>query len=106
MTIEERLSSLEDRFNSLQASFIQAQQNSVEVTARADVGFNKPVPYKATETVYYGETEKTFYNVPSGVITVVWDYDGDFAVERNEDTVRLIFVPITVAEATITIMVQ
>lgn len=68
---------------------------------------NEITPYEATATVYYGETEKTFYNVPSGILTVVWDYDdGNYAVERNDDTVRLLFTPITVAEATITIMVQ
>ena len=108
MTIEERLSNLEDRFNSLQASFIQAQQNSVEVTARADVGFNKPdAPYEATETVYYGETSKNFYNVPQGNITVFWDnYAGDYAVERNDDVVTVSFGAIEVAEATISIMVQ
>ena len=74
MNIEQEILILKSRLDNLQASFIQAQQNSVEVTAKADVGYNKPdAPYTATQTAYYGESEKVFYNVPQGNITVFWD---------------------------------
>ena len=108
MLIEERLLSLESRLNSLQTSFIQAQQNNVEVTAKADVGYNKPdAPYTETKTAYYGESEKVFYGVPQGNITVFWDnYNGNYSVQRIEDTVMVSFDTLTVAEATISIMVQ
>lgn len=108
MSIEERLLSLESRLDSLQTSFIQAQQNSVEVTAKADVGFNKPdAPYTATQTAYYGESEKNFYDVPEGNITVFWDnYAGDYSVQRFDGGVNVSFDTLTVAEAIISIMVQ
>ena len=107
MTIEQRLSNLESRLDSLQKSFIQSQQNAVEVTAKADVGYNKPdAPYTDTQTAYYGESEKVFYNVPQGNITVFWDnYNGDYAVERIADRIVVSFDALT-DNATISIMIQ
>ena len=43
MTIEQRISNLESRLDSLQESFIQSQKNSVIVTSHADAG-NAAVP--------------------------------------------------------------
>lgn len=108
MSIEERLLSLESCLNSLQTSFMQAQRNAVEVTAKADVGYNKPdAPYTATQTAYYGESGKNFYDVPEGNITVFWDnYNGDYSVQRFDGGVNVSFDTLTVAEATISIMVQ
>lgn len=70
MTIEQRLSNLENLVNALskkidnnkfyqQADINGARQNISEIT-----------PYTETKTGYYGETEKTFYNVPDGNVTV------------------------------------
>lgn len=108
MTIEQRISNLKSRLDSLQESFIQSQRNAVEVTARADVGYNKPdAPYTATATVYYGESGHNFYDVPQGNITVFWDnYNGDYSVQRFDGGVNVSFETLTVAEATITISVQ
>ena len=108
MTIEQKISNLESRLDSLQESFIQSQRNNVEVTAKADAGYNKPdAPYTATQTAYYGEKKKVFYDVPQGNITVFWDnYAGDYSVQRFEDGVTVSFDTLTVAEATISIMVQ
>lgn len=108
MNIEQRMSNLESRLDSLQESFIQSQRNNVEVTARADAGYNKPdAPYTATQTAYYGESEKVFYNVPQGNITVFWDnYAGDYSVHRFEDGITVSFDTLTVAETTISISIQ
>ena len=113
MTIEQRISNLESRLDSLQESFIQSQRNNVEVTANADTGKSamaqvvKITPYTATQTAYYGESEKVFYNVPQGNITVFWDnYAGDYSVQRFDGGVNVSFDTLTVAEATISIMVQ
>lgn len=70
MTIEQRLTNLEKLVNALskkiddnkfyqQADIDGARQNISEIT-----------PYTETKTGYYGETEKTFYNVPDGNVTV------------------------------------
>jgi hypothetical protein len=64
-------------------------------------------PYKETKTVYYGESEKVFYGVGGGNITVFWDnYNGDYSVQRFDGGVNVSFETLTVAEATISIMVQ
>lgn len=65
-----------------------------------------PQPYKATKTAYYGESEKVFYDVPQGNITVFWDnYSGDYAVERIADRIVVSFDTLT-DNATISIMIQ
>jgi hypothetical protein len=93
MTIEQRISNLESRLDSLQESFIQSQKNAVEVTAKADVGYNKPdAPYTATQTAYYGESEKVFYNVPQGNISVFFNnYNGNYKINRISDRVLVTF---------------
>ena len=70
MTIEQRLSNLENLVNALskkiddnkfyqQADIDGTRQNISEIT-----------PYTETKTGYYGETEKTFYNVTDGNVAV------------------------------------
>lgn len=64
-------------------------------------------PYTATQTAYYGESVKNFYDVPEGNVTVFWDnYAGDYSVQRVDGDIAVLFDPLTVAEATISIMVQ
>ena len=64
-------------------------------------------PYTATQTAYYGESVKNFYDVPEGNVTVFWDnYNGDYSVQRFDGGVNVSFETLTVAEATISIMVQ
>ena len=46
-------------------------------------------PYIDTKKAYYGENEKVFYGVPSGVLTV--NMDGEYTVERVEDRVFVRF---------------
>ena len=73
MTLEKRVERLERLFENLQESFIQAQANQVINTAKTDDNTNKVnalTPYTETKTGYYGETEKTFYNVPDGNVAV------------------------------------
>jgi len=63
-------------------------------------------PYTDTKTAYYGETEKVFYNVPQGNITVFWDnYNGDYSVQRIEDRVTVSFDTLE-NDTNITIIVQ
>ena len=63
-------------------------------------------PYKETKTAYYGEKEKRFYGVPSGVVTVFFDkYDGEYTISRMDDVLTVSF-PALANETNITIMVQ
>ena len=98
MTVEQRISNLESRLDSLQESFIQSQKNAVEVTANADTGKSamaqvmKITPYTETKTAYYGESEKVFYNVPQGNISVFFNnYNGNYKINRISDRVLVTF---------------
>lgn len=63
-------------------------------------------PYEQTRTAYYGESEKIFYGVPDGVLTVTFDnYYGWYTVSRTEDRVTISF-PRLEDKTDITIMVQ
>ena len=67
---------------------------------------NEITPYTETKVGYYGETEKVFYNVPSGNTSVFFDnYNGSYSINRIEN--RLIVSFDTLTKATnITISIQ
>ena len=82
-------------FDRLSARVSQLSSNVAEIT-----------PYKDSKTAYYGEKEKRFYGVPSGVVTVYFDkYDGEYTVSRMDDVLTVSF-PALANETNITIMVQ
>ena len=63
-------------------------------------------PYTATQTAYYGEKEKNFYNVPQGILTVYFDnYTGSYSVERIDDRLTVSFDTLE-NDTSITIIVQ
>ena len=63
-------------------------------------------PYTATQTAYYGESEKNFYNVPQGILTVYFDnYTGSYSVERIDDRLTVSFDTLE-NDTNITIIVQ
>ena len=63
-------------------------------------------PYVETKIGYYGETEKTFYNVPEGNVTVFFDnYNGSYSVNRIEDRLTVSFDALE-NETDITIQIQ
>lgn len=103
MTIEQRLTNLEKLVNALskkiddnkfyqQADIDGARQNISEIT-----------PYTETQIGYYGETEKTFYNVPDGNVTV-FGLD-EYSMTRIADRIILTFEPLyTAVNITISIL--
>lgn len=68
---------------------------------------NYLTPYEETKKAYYGEKEKTFFNVPSGNVTIFFDsYEGEYITSRIGDRFIISF-PETLTKATnITVMVQ
>lgn len=68
---------------------------------------NDITPYEDTKKAYYGETEKVFYNVPNGNVTVFFDnYDGEYEIIRIENRLTVKF-PERLSDMTnITIMVN
>ena len=92
MTLEKRVERLERLFENLQESFIQAQANQVINTAKTDDNTNNIkaiTPYTETQIGYYGETEKTFYNVPEGNVTVFGLKE--YALDRISDRLTITF---------------
>ena len=107
MDIETRLSNLENLVFSLMETINRNQFYNNADTAGVRQGISDITPFEETKTAYYGEHEKNFYDVPEGNITVFWDnYAGDYSVQRLDGTVTVSFDALTVAEATISIMVQ
>ena len=106
MTLEKRVERLERLFENLQESFLQAQANQVNNTAKTDNNANKIVdltPYTATQIGYYGETEKTFYNVPDGNVTVFGLKE--YSLDRISDRLTITFDALSEqTEITISIM--
>ena len=103
------LQELESRLNALEKAFLQAQKNQVPVTAKVDDTSNRVTaitPYTETKTAYYGETEKTFYNVPQGILSVYFsNYNNDYSVVRVCDRLTITFYALT-EQTDITISIQ
>ena len=107
MNILTRLENLENFVFALSEKIDRNQFYNNADTAGARQSISDITPYMATQTAYYGESVKNFYDVPEGNITVFWDnYNGNYSVQRFEDGVTVSFDTLTVAEATISIMVQ
>ena len=106
MTLEQRVEKLEELYANLSESFIQAQKNQVVNTAKTDDNANKVdalIPYTETQIGYYGETEKTFYNVPEGNVTVFGL--NAYTLNRVADRLTLTFSALTEqTEITISIL--
>lgn len=82
------------------AQQIQDLTNSVSQQQTSIDTLNEQVseltPYTDTAKAYYNESEKTFYNVPDGNITVFFDnYSGEYNVNRVSDRVTVSFEPLT-----------
>lgn len=91
---------LEERVDALYNSVLQMQLNLSPVIDKTDNTANKVdnlTPYTDTKTAYYGEKEKTFYNVPQGGnVTVMFDnYNGNYSVSRIMDRVTVSFDTLT-----------
>lgn len=102
ISIELQNTDFENRLQELSESVSQ-QQESID-TLNSQV--SDLTPYTDTQTAYYNESEKTFYNVPEGNITVFFDnYNGNYSINRVSDRVTVSFDPLE-QETTITIKVE
>jgi hypothetical protein len=92
---ETRIRAIELRLDELTNNFIQTQKNQAPITNRVDETANKVeqiTPYTETKTAYFNESEKTFYKVPTGNITVLFDnYNGEYTVSKVVDRVTVKF---------------
>lgn len=89
MTLEQRLSNLEKLVNALSKKIDDNkfyQQADIDGTRQS---VNNITPYTKTQIGYYGETEKTFYNVPEGNVTVFGLKE--YALDRISDRLTITF---------------
>lgn len=92
MDIERRVEILEKNFNSLIKKLSNDKLYEDADIAGVRQNVSELTPYKVKLTAYYGETEKTFYGVPEGNISVYFDnYGGDYSVQRIEDRLIVSF---------------
>ena len=92
MDLETRVTNLE----SMIASIVYSISNNKFYTDADIAGVRQNVsevtPYTETKTAYFNESEKTFYKVPTGNITVLFDnYNGEYTVSKVVDRVTVKF---------------
>lgn len=78
---------------SLEKGSIEEQINSLtDSVSNLSAQMEELTPYTETKKAYYGEKEKTFYDVPEGNVSVYFDnYNGNYSINRIEDRVTVSF---------------
>ena len=103
------MTDLEKRVAQLEQMVLQIAKGNVNTIGKVDDTSNKVTaitPYTETKTAYYGESEKTFYDVPDGNVSVYFtDYDGNYSVSRVSGRLTISFDTLT-EQTDITISIQ
>lgn len=101
---------LEERLNTFEQSLIQMGINLSPTIYKVDDTSNRVdalTPYTETKTAYYGETLKTFYDVPQGNVAIFFDnFNGEYTFEREEDRLYITFKEPLTEQTNITISIQ
>ena len=109
MNYEYEIQKLQSQVANLQESLIQMARNNTPIVGKVDSTANEVkaiTPYTETKLAYYGETEKTFYDVPLGNMSVFFtNYNGDYSASRVNDRVTISFDALN-EQTDITIMIQ
>ena len=102
MTIEQRLTNLENLVNALIKRIDKDKFYSQADTNGIRQNVSEITPWTATKQAYIDDTEIQFFDVPQGNLSVFIDVP--FEVSRDENTVVITFDPLEkVTEVTITI---
>ena len=109
MNYEYEIQNLKTQVKNLQDTVIQMARNNTPIVGKVDSTANQVdaiTPYTDTKTAYFGETEKVFYGVPSGNMSVFFtNYNGDYSTSRVNDRVTISFDALT-EQTDITISIQ
>lgn len=109
MNVEYEIQTLKEQVANLQETVIQMAKNNTPIVDKVDSTANAVetlTPYTETKGAYFGETEKTFYDVPTGNMTVFFsNYNGDYSTSRVNDRVTISFGALK-EHTDITIMIQ
>lgn len=108
MTLEERVKILEDNFKAFtKLRVIDKFYTDADINGTRQ-SVSNITPYTETKKAYYGEKEKTFYNVPNGNVSVFFsNYNGSYSVVRIDDILVITFDILTEeTDITISILVK
>ncbi len=109
MNYEYEIQNLKTQVKNLQDTVIQMARNNTPIVGKVDSTANAVdaiTPYTETKSAYYGETEKVFYGVPSGNMSIFFtNYNGDYSTSRVNDRVTISFDALN-EQTDITIMIQ
>ena len=104
MTIEERLTNLENLVNSLIKRINNDKFYSDADTAGIRQSVSDITPYTESKTAYILDTEIVFNSVPQGNMSVFFSVPTDYTLERVSDSIVVSFEPLEeVTEVTISI---
>ena len=104
MTIEERLTNLENLVNSLIKRINNDKFYSDADTAGIRQSVSNITPYTESKTAYILDTEIVFNSVPQGNMSVFFSVPTDYTLERVSDSIVVSFEPLEeVTEVTISI---
>lgn len=106
MTIEQRLSNLENLVHALSKKIDNNKFYTDADVSGTRASVDNITPYRETKKGYVGEVEKVFYDAPDGNLSVFFDnYNGPYATDRVSNRLTVSFDALT--EATdITISIQ
>ena len=94
--LDTRVSNLERLVDYLSNQITRNREYADEDTAGNRQSISNLTPITFTKTAYYNEKEKTFYNIPPGYVTVLFDnYNGNYSVNRVSDRVTVSFDALT-----------
>ena len=109
MNYEYEIQNLKTTVENLQETVIQMARNNTPIVGKVDSTANAVetlTPYTETKSAYYGETEKVFYDVPIGNMSIFFtNYNGDYSTSRVNDRVTISFDALN-EQTDITIMIQ
>lgn len=109
MNYEYEIQNLKTQVKNLQDTVIQMARNNTPIVGKVDSTANEVkaiTPYTDTKAAYFGETEKVFYEVPEGNLSVFFsNYNGNYSTSRINDRVTISFDALN-EQTDITIMIQ
>ena len=106
LTVEQRLSNLENLVNSL-AKRIDGNKFYTDADMQGNrQSISEVTPYTETKTAYIGDTEISFDNVPSGNLSVFADNINEYRTDRVGSTLNIDFIKPLEEVTEVTISIQ
>ena len=110
MNYEYEIDKLKKAVANLNNTVLQMAKNNTKEVSKTDStasAVETLTPYKETKTAYYGEMEKTFYDVPPGNVSVFFSNDVGrwYDVKRTNNMLTISF-DVLLEQTDITIMIQ